>query len=219
MQKKLAEQADDQKAREMRAYMKIATPFYGVQSPERKAIFKEARAHTTIDNLEQFGALVRWLWCGNFREEQYLALDVAEHYKKLRTVEAFPLFVELLESADHWDTLDKIASNLIGPLLLKDPSLKSHILTWRESENMWLRRASLLVHLKHKDATDVELLTETIGMLAEEDAFFIRKAIGWVLREYSKTDPTFVREFLKVQPLSPLSYREANRIMISINAL
>ncbi len=217
MQKKLAESADRQQSMEMGAYMKIAKPFYGVKAPERKAIFKEARSHTKIETSEQYIALIRWLWCGNFREEQYMALDVAEHYKSFRNRNVFEHYVELLESADHWDTVDKIASNLIGPLLLSNPELKSHIYEWRQSENIWLRRASLLVHLKHKQYTDIELLTETIALLANDEEFFIRKAIGWVLREYSKTNPTFVRHYLQTQSLSSLSYREANKIMVTLH--
>lgn len=215
MQQRLAEAGDPEEASAMQAYMKTKQPFYGVKAPERRAIFKQAREHTQVRTFTDYRRLVLWLWSGENREEQYLAMDAAEHYKMFRTLEAFEIYEEMLLSATHWDTVDKIASNLIGPLVQAHRELESKLLAWRESDNMWLRRASLLAHLKHKADTNVPLLTETILMLADETEFFIRKAIGWVLREYSKTDPDFVNQFVSAHAdrLSPLSRNEALKIL------
>ncbi|WP_413111749.1 DNA alkylation repair protein [Thaumasiovibrio sp. DFM-14] len=214
MQKLLTEAGESTQAREMQAYMKIAKRFYGVKAPERKAIFKQAQAYSPIDTFEKYTALIRWLWSGQYREEQYLALDVAEGYSCFRTVAAMDLYEELIFSADNWDVLDRLAVGLVGPLLLEHSDLEARVVKWRTDSNMWVRRASLLVRLKHKQATNVVLLEETILMLAQEEDYFIRKAIGWVLREYSKTDPAYVNEFLRRHVLSPLSYREATKIMV-----
>lgn len=211
MQQRMAETGNIDDAKAMQAYMKTDQPFYGVKAPERKAIFKQARQHTKIQSFIDYKRLVLWLWSGENREEQYLAMDVAEYYQVFRTLEAFEVYEEMLVGADHWDTLDKIASNLIGPLIMEHRELEQKLLAWRCSDNMWLRRASLLAHLKHKAHTNVPLLEETILLLAHEQEFFIRKAIGWVLREYAKTDPEYVRAFVTHHDasLSSLSKQEA----------
>ncbi|KHT65633.1 DNA alkylation repair protein [Photobacterium gaetbulicola] len=211
MQQRMAEAGNAEEAKAMQAYMKTDQPFYGVKAPERKAIFKQAREHTKITSFIEYKRLVLWLWSGENREEQYMAMDVAEYFKAFRTLEAFPVYEEMLTEAGHWDTVDKIASNLIGPLIKAHRELEDVVRNWRESDNMWLRRASLLVHLKHKSETNLSLLEETILMLASENEFFIRKAIGWVLREYAKTDSDYVRSFVQryQEQLSPLSRKEA----------
>ena len=107
--------------------------------------------------------------------------------------------------------LDWIAGKIMSLLILEHRELEQELIQWRVDENMWVRRASLLAHLKHKSAANTTLLGETIEMLAHEEEFFIRKAIGWVLREYSKTDPAWVGAFVEMHEveLSSLSKREA----------
>ncbi|PSW20619.1 DNA alkylation repair protein [Photobacterium sanctipauli] len=211
MQQRMAEAGNKVDAKAMQDYMKTEQPFYGVKQPARKAIFKQAREHTKIDNFENYRRLVLWLWSGENREEQYLAMDAAEYYKAFRTLDAFPIYEEMLNEATHWDTVDKIASNLVGPLVNEHRELEAKLIEWRTSENMWLRRASLLAHLKHKEDTNVQLLEDTVLVLAHEQEFFIRKAIGWVLREYAKTNPDYVRNLVVQHDdrLSALSKKEA----------
>ncbi|MGF1732542.1 DNA alkylation repair protein [Photobacterium kasasachensis] len=215
MQQRMAEAGNAEDAKAMQAYMKTDQPFYGVKAPERQAIFKQAREHTKVGTFTDYSRLVLWLWSGENREEQYLAMDVAEYYKAFRTKEAFEIYEEMLLEADHWDTVDKIASNLIGGLVKEHRELEEKLREWRVSDNMWLRRTALLAHLKHKSETNVPLLEETILMLADEEEFFIRKAIGWVLREYSKTDPDYVSGFVARNEgkLSALSKKEALKVI------
>ncbi|ELR64258.1 DNA alkylation repair enzyme [Photobacterium marinum] len=215
MQQRMAEAGDPDVAKEMQAYMKTDQPFYGVKTPQRQAIFKQAREHTKVATFTDYSRLVLWLWSGENREEQYLAMEAAEYYKAFRTKEAFAVYEEMLLGSTHWDTVDKIASNLIGLLVKEHREFEQKLIEWRESDNMWLRRASLLAHLKHKDQTNLPLLDETILMLANDDEFFIRKAIGWVLREYSKTDPEYVSEFVAShsEELSSLSKKEALKVI------
>ncbi|WP_299012881.1 DNA alkylation repair protein [uncultured Photobacterium sp.] len=219
MQQRMAEVGDPEVAKEMQAYMKTDQPFYGVKTPERYAIFKQAREHTQINTFIDYSRLVLWLWSGENREEQYMAMDAAEYYKAFRIKEAFAIYEEMLLGASHWDTVDKIASNLIGVLVKEHREFEQKLIEWRQSDNMWLRRASLLAHLKHKEKTNVALLQETVLMLAHEDEFFIRKAIGWALREYSKTAPDYVANFVADhdEELSPLSRKEALKVIEKVS--
>lgn len=215
MQQHLVEVSNADDAISMQEYMKTEQPFYGVKAPERKAVFKKAREHTDVADFVQYRRLVLWLWSGVYREELYLAMDVAEYYKAFRTPDAFSIYEEMLETADNWDTVDKLASNLIGGLVKDYREFEAKLIEWRQSDNMWLRRASLLAHLKHKDDTNIPLLEETILLLANEKEFFIRKAIGWVLREFSKTNPDYVIDFVEKhnEQLSELSKKEALKVI------
>lgn len=204
-------QANADDAPTMQAYMKTDQPFYGVKSKARRAIFRTARRRYPISNRDEYRDVIFDLWNGVYREEMYLALDVVEFTKPYRDIDSWPVYVELMTSAPWWDTLDWIAGKIMSLLILEHRELEAALIQWRVDENMWVRRASVLAHLKHKAATNTELLGETMMMLAHEEEFFIRKAIGWVLREYSKTDPDWVGAFVAAHEneLSPLSKREA----------
>ena len=207
----MAAQANADDAQAMQAYMKSNQPFYGVKSKARRAIFRNARQRCPITSRQEYQDVIFELWGGIYREEMYLALDMAELVKPYRDLESWPTYVTLMESAPWWDTLDWIAGKIMSLLILEHRELEQDLIRWRVDENMWVRRASLLAHLKHKNATNTGLLGETILLLAHEEEFFIRKAIGWVLREYSKTDPKWVGDFVAAHgaALSPLSKREA----------
>jgi len=207
----LTAQANANDAPIMQAYMKTDQPFYGVKSKARRSIFRAARRRYPITSRDEYRAVIFDLWRGVYREEMYLALDIAELSKPYHDIESWPIYVELMESAPWWDTLDWIAGKIMSLLILEHRELEGDLIQWRVSDNMWVRRASLLAHLKHKAATNAGLLAETILMLAHEEEFFIRKAIGWVLREYSKTNPEWVGDFVAAHEgeLSPLSKREA----------
>lgn len=206
--------ADD--AASMQAYMKTAQPFYGVKSKARRTIFRAARRRYPINSREEYRDVIFELWQGVYREEMYLALDVAELVRPYRDIESWPIYVELMASASWWDTLDWIAGKIMGLLILEHRELEAALIQWRVDESMWIRRASLLAHLKHKAATNPELLGDTIMLLAHEEEFFIRKAIGWVLREYSKTNPAWVGAFVRSHEdaLSSLSKREAMKYVV-----
>ena len=186
-------------------------PFYGVQSQLRKELFRQARKAATPGNRADYEATVRELWSGESREEMYMALEVAEGIKRFHTEESWPLYEEMVATATHWDTLDWLSSHIIGPLVLHNRELEKNLVAWSDSPNLWVRRASLLSHLKHKTETNRALLAATILKLAGEKEFFIRKAIGWVLRDFSYTDPAWVESFVRdhENQLSGLSCREA----------
>ncbi len=206
---------DATKAPQMQAYMKTDQPFYGVQSKLRKQIFRDAIKKYPITSQKTWETLILELWNGIHREEMYLALEVAERYKKYHYETSWDLFEKLLRSATNWDTVDWLSSNLIGQLVYKYQHFEKYLIDWSDDDNFWIRRASLLAHLKHKEKTNTKLLASTILKLSQEEEFFIRKAIGWVLRQYSYTDPNWVLQFVEnhEEKLSRLSKREALKVI------
>lgn len=215
IREQLEKYADPEQAGPMQAYMKTDQPFYGVKAPQRAVIFKEAKKKFPVQTREEYEAAVLQLWRGKTREEQYMGLDVATQFKKFRTAESWPLYEKLASEAENWDTLDWIASHLIGLLVLKHRYFEKELERLAVSGNFWLRRTALLAHLKHKQETNAALLEKFILQMAHEDEFFIRKAIGWALREYSKTNPQWVIDFVEkhADRLSPLSKKEALKVV------
>lgn len=212
LRRALAARADAKTAAGQFAYMKGIQPFRGVKTPQRRALLRECVSEYPVDNFNAYTANARELWQGEFREERYLALDIAARTRRFLTPDALPLFEEMLPAADWWDLLDPLAADLLGGALRDNRAeLERKVRHWRRSDHLWTRRAALLVQLKYKDETDTALLEETVLALAQEKDFFTRKAIGWALREYSKTDSRRVTQFVRnhAGQLSPLSQREA----------
>lgn len=207
----LEQVADPEKAPGMQAYMKTGQPFYGVQAGPRRKAFKIVAKNYKQITREEYKQIIFELWHGRTREEMYQALEVATHYKQYLDLQSWPIYEQLVNTATNWDTLDWIAAGLISPLVLEHKKLEKELVKWSTSNNFWVRRASLLAHLHHKEETNAELLAKTILALAHEKEFFIRKAIGWVLRDYSYTNPEWVVAFVKANQdkLSGLSKREA----------
>ncbi|WP_226578210.1 DNA alkylation repair protein [Halobacillus litoralis] len=205
----LAANQNEENQKQMEAYMKNHFSFYGIKSPERKQILapilKEYRNITEEERLEASLELFQ----KPARECQYAALALLEKGKKKTPEHAIDVYKELLMTKSWWDTVDMIASHLCGAYFQKYPD-KLHPYTeeWRHHDDMWVRRSSVLHQLKYKGDTDEKLLFETITVLKDEKEFFIEKAIGWALREYSKTNPTAVIEFLERTDCRPLSRRE-----------
>lgn len=194
------------------AYMRDLFPFFGIAKPERalleKAIFKK----TEIVNQEALQKILLSLWKQDHREFHYAALTLAQKYRKILTPEALPTLETMIRNKSWWDTVDTIAPNLVGYLVKTYPELSSEMDRWIEDSYLWIRRAALLHQLRWKEETDEEKLFSYCEKTCHEKDFFIRKAIGWVLREYSKTNPKSVETFLSHHRLrlSPLSIREAS---------
>ncbi len=210
-QDELQKVADPEKAAKMAAYMKTTQKFYGVQAGPRRQIIRAALKKYPIHSRDRWNRLILKLWRSESREEMYIALDVVQKYPCFHDDDAWPLFELLTRTASNWDTLDLIASHFVGGLVAKNRAFEKQLVIWRTDANFWVRRASLLAHLKHKEKTNTALLRETILCLAAEPEFFIRKAIGWVLREYGKSNPHWVVNFIRQNEavLSGLSVREA----------
>ena len=207
----LRKAGDPSKAAPMQAYMKTHQPFYGVQAGPRRKLFKAAIRSFPITNRKQYETCVCALWQGEYREEMYQAIELAQYYNCYHDENAWPLFESMVYEAPHWDTLDWIAGKLISPLVRRFRHFETNLRGWRCAESFWVRRASLLAHLHHGLDTNTALLAETILELASEKEFFIRKAIGWVLRDFAYSDPQWVLNFVSQNQtvLSGLSQREA----------
>jgi 3-methyladenine DNA glycosylase AlkD len=206
----LADAGNPEEAGAMARYMKEIQPFYGVKSKQAEQIFRAALHANPIATQAEYTSAIEALWHGPFREEKYQALRLAGR-KPFFHIDNWDIYEALVRSADWWDTLDWLAGRIVSPLLLQHRELETQLRLWRDDPHLWTRRASLLAHLKHKSATNRDLLAETILHLAHEEEFFIRKAIGWVLRDYSYAAPDWVEAFVAehTEHLSPLSRREA----------
>ena len=206
--------ADPAKAPAMAAYMKTAQPFFGVPTPIRAAMLKQMGERFAPPDQQSYACSVTALWKLPHREEQYCAIAFARRYEQFITPASIPLYERMVREGAWWDFVDEIAVNLIGSIYGNFRAQTRPVIErWIDDEDMWIRRTAVLSHLKHKKETDAAQLFEHCLRRAHEPEFFIRKAIGWALREYSKTDPRAVRAFLAKnrKRLSNLSYTEASK--------
>lgn len=206
--------ANPEKASWQKAYLRNQFEFYGINSPEQEMIRKDIFAEFGIPDQTEVEVIIHELWALPQREFQYFGLFLVEKMIK----KANPDFIRALElmitTKTWWDTVDMIASHHVGVLLQRFPELTPvYNKKWMASGNLWLQRTAVLFQLKYKDKTDTSLLFDLIRQLAGHKDFFIRKAIGWALREYSKTSPDAVLRFLNNIDLSPLSRREALKVI------
>lgn len=211
----LADLADSHRAPQMQAYMKSTMPFRGVPAPPRRALVREMLAGHEWPDVDGWQQTVTALWDGAvYREERYVALDVAAHRsaRAFQTPDRMPLYDHLVVSGAWWDHVDAVAGTLIEPLLAAyRAELTPTMRAWSVDADLWRRRTSIICQLHAKAATDVELLADAIVANLVDRDFFIRKAIGWALRQYASTDASWVRAFVATheRAMSGLSQREA----------
>ncbi len=212
------ENADPSNSVPMKQYMRNQFEFFGITSVPRRELCKKYFNSVPIPPYSEMETIVKQLWELPWRELQYFAIDFMVKYKKQWSVNDGALLEYLVTNKSWWDTVDFIASHVAGPWFKKYPE-KIPALSgkWNRSNNIWLQRMSLLYQLKYKSETDLHLLVQYISSLKESKEFFVQKAIGWVLREYSKTNPSWVKRFLKSTTLQPLSTREALKVMMRKN--
>lgn len=195
------------------AYMKNRFRFLGLTKPVRATLQKPIFKAHPVEDEAMLAHLLETLWAFECREYHYAALDLAMAYQKIHTPALLPVLTRMARANQWWDSIDPLAANLIGKLALRYPALNGEIASWIHQDDFWLRRVAILFQLKHKKKTDVALLFSLCERTLHEKEFFIRKAIGWALREYAKTNPHAVWEFTQRYrlQLSGLSYREATR--------
>jgi 3-methyladenine DNA glycosylase AlkD len=213
--------ADPGRAPAMAAYMKTAQPFFGVSTPVRQAMLKQMGDRFAPIDQKSYARAVRALWELPHREEQYCAITFARRYQQFVTPASMPLYERMVREGAWWDFVDEIAVNLVGTVYENFRAQTRPVIErWIDDDNMWIRRTALLSHLKHKQNTDAAQLFRHCLERAEEPEFFIRKAIGWALREYSKTDPRAVRAFLNTnrKRLSRLSYVEGSKRLARVRS-
>jgi 3-methyladenine DNA glycosylase AlkD len=204
------ENANAEKAIEMKQYMKNLFPFLGIQSPQRRLLSKPIFEHSKSMPIEELKSIIHELWLLPEREYQYFALDLIDKNFKKFDESSIALFEKLILNKSWWDTVDVISVKLVGGYFKKYPQkLDSITNRWNIDANMWLNRASILFQLSYKLDTNIDLLVKYTLKHKESKEFFTQKAIGWALREYAKFNQKFVVELLSKQQFQVLSVREA----------
>ena len=207
------EAADEKKAAAARAYMRDQFDFFGVPMPLRRQLCKTYMKQS-LPALRQLSPICRELWSLPERECQYFAIELVMSFRKQWEEDFIRLFEWMIIHKSWWDTVDYIAAALTGPYFTMFPEkIKKVTGAWNRSDDVWLQRSSLLFQNKYKKQTDIELLSAYVRRLAGSKAFFVQKAIGWTLREYSKTNPGWVARFVREQPLAAVSKKEALKRM------
>lgn len=194
----------------MESYMKNNFPFLGIKKSVTAPVMRELFKQGLPAAKEDVKALVDDCFFEREREYHYIGMVILNKKEKLFDVTDLDYLEGLLTTHSWWDSVDTIAPNIVGAIVLRERNIgEQKMREWNRSDNFWLQRASLLHQLKYKHEMNETLLTEFILYTKDDKAFFIRKAIGWVLREYSKTNPVFVKDFVSTYRLSTLSEREA----------
>jgi len=203
---------NDIEAEGMSRYMKYRFAYYGIKKPKRYLIQKEwvSRIQKELSQ-ENKRELVLELWQKEQREFHYIAIDFISKWKDKEISLEDSNFIEfLLTNHSWWDSVDTLASNFLGRYLRLFPNQRDSVInSWRKSDNMWLRRSCLIFQLRYKSETNFNLLKGLILEFKDEKEFFIQKAIGWSLREYAKTNPKSVKEFVEESGIQGLAKREA----------
>ena len=220
----MAGAADPERARGMQAYMKSTMPYYGVTSPRVEAVCKLVFAEHPFPSCVEWRAAILELWRGaRYREERYAAIRLVSFkaHRECWTPALIPMLEEMIVTGAWWDYVDALAQ-VIGGLLRTHPGeIRPLMRTWSRDENLWKRRVSIICQISFKRDTDLELLYANIRPNLADRDFFIRKAIGWALRDYAWADPGEVVRYVAANEarLSGLSRREALKNVSRIRGL
>ncbi|WP_281666439.1 DNA alkylation repair protein [Gemella morbillorum] len=209
----LEARADNARALDMSKYMKNKFEFFGVGASVRNEIwkpyFKEAKKTKKID-----WDFIEICFKHDKRECQYTAAYYLKYMKKFLVEDDIPKLKELVLTKSWWDTVD-ILDKVIGSIIYNNKNLYPIILEWSKDDNIWLRRVAIDHQLLRKENTDEQLLEKILINNLNHKEFFVNKAIGWALRDYSKTNPQWVCNFIEVhkENMASLSIREASKYL------
>lgn len=217
----LAAAGDPERAIAQQAYMKSAMPYRGITAPELKRVLRPVLTDPALvpRTREAWEASVRALWDeAAYREERYAAIALTRHRvaRPWQDVDTLDLYRHLVVTGAWWDLVDPVAGERVGAVLLTHRGGATPVLRgWATAEDLWLRRSAILAQLGHREATDTGFLEEVLDANLEDSLhgreFFVRKAVGWALRQYARTDPEWVRRYVasRGDRLAGLSRREA----------
>lgn len=211
IRKQFEAREDKENAVFMSRYMRDLFDFYGLPTPKRKEVYKDLIKSEKKAKKIDWGFLDR-CYADSHREFQYLVYDYLLALEQYVSFEDIPKIKAYITTKSWWDTIDFLC-RVIGDVGLRDPRVKALVLDWSMSDNIWLKRTAIEHQLGLKDKLDARLLEQIIVNCFGSNEFFVNKAIGWALRDYSKTDPEFVREFLRKYgvEMDSLSVREASK--------
>ncbi|MGC9665731.1 DNA alkylation repair protein [Planosporangium sp. 12N6] len=205
--------ADAAKAGPMRAYMRDQFAFLGIPTPQRRALSREVLAGLARPDEDDLRAAAHACWERPEREYQYFACDWLARDARTCSPEFLVTARTLVTTKSWWDTVDALAAHLVGPIVARHPETVATLDGWLRDDDLWLVRTAILHQVRYREHTDADRLFRYCLARAGHRDFFIRKAIGWALREYARFDPDSVRAFVRAHErvLSPLSVREALR--------
>ena len=204
----LAASADPARAPGQQAYMKSAMPFYGVPLPEVRRLTKSAA--TGMTDAATLRATAIQLWDeASHREERYAAIHLLGQRALRADPGVLPIVEHMVRTGQWWDITDELAHHVAEALDARPVETTALVLKWSVDQDFWMRRIAILSQLGRRDRVDPVLLAAVIQSNSDDPEFFIRKAIGWALREYARVAPDWVRAYVEGTPLSPLSRREA----------
>lgn len=203
-------EADPEKAVQMSAYMRDQFPFLGIQTPKRKKLSRDF--YKTVSKTVVDWNFIFRCWEQPEREFQYLAVEYLGKLKAILTPADIPNLRKLAEIKSWWDTVDGL-DIVIGDIALRYPELNDVMIEWSMDDNFWIRRIAIDHQLLRKEKTDTQLLERILVNNLGQSEFFINKAIGWSLRDYSKTNPAWVRGFIEKYQgrMAKLSIKEASK--------
>ena len=204
---------DPEKAGPMEAYMRYQFPFLGIAGPERNALYRKYFLRAKKTKMIDWD-FVDTCWEKEPREYQYVAANYLKAMQSYLTKDDLPKLERLVVTKSWWDTVD-ILDRVVGSLVANHPELEEVILKWSLSDNIWLRRVAIDHQLLRKEKTNVQLMEKILVNNLDQTEFFINKAIGWALRDYSKTNPEWVARFIEQNKkrMSELSIREASKYL------
>jgi 3-methyladenine DNA glycosylase AlkD len=198
----------------MSKYMRFHFPFYGIQQPLRKQIQQPFIKSSKSFGVDSIISVSKRLWEKEERECQYTAIDLIIAHKNNMEITHVGHIKSLILSKSWWDTVDILGSGVIGFLVKKYPTpLKRLMIEWSESDHLWLQRTALIHQLRYKENTDTELMEIILQNTMSNEDFFIQKAIGWSLRQYAYTDPTYVKKVVETYAIKGLAKNEALKKM------
>ena len=214
LRRELRHAGDPVRAKGAQAYLKSAMPMYGVTMPELRRICRAVFKEHPLESAAAWRRQILQLWRNaKHREERYAAIELSgfKSYREFQKLDALPMYEEMIVSGAWWDLVDAIATQRVGAFLLRDypREMKREMRRWSRDADMWKRRTSILAQITFKKETDLELLYDCIEPSLESREFFLRKAIGWALRQYAWTDPEEVVRYVSTHDLSTLSRKEA----------
>ena len=213
LQDKFIQNANTDIAGEMQRYMKNKFLFYGYHTPERRKIYAEDLKQEKKNN-EIDWSLLDQAWSDPYREMQYFVCDYLIALKKYLSFSDMPKIKNYIKTKSWWDTIDSLIKP-IGFLGINDQRIADLMLSWSRDNNFWVRQVAIEHQLLRKEKMNTDLLKQIILNNLNSDEFFINKAIGWALRDYSKTNPEWVKNFIKeyANKLAPLSIKEGSKYL------
>ena len=217
---RFAEIGDAERAKYQQSYMKTDMPFWGIRTPDTRKIVKDLIKDSSLETAEDWKSLIDFIWINaSRREEWYASIEILNHarFRKWVIPDQMDLVEKMVVEGAWWEIIDPIATHGVYQMLLNQPEETANILrNWAQASNIWKRRTAILTQLLSKEKMDWDLQKEVMEYSLAEKEFFLQKAMGWVLRQYSRTDPKRVSDYVSVNEdrLSALAKREGMKLIL-----